>query len=79
MKREEEINKQAEEYGRTPVDNIEGISGFKVGAKWADKTMIERACKYLLNIDYDDLRYRDFCEGFNEELFVNDFRKAMEG
>lgn len=45
---------------------------------WADKTMIDKACEWLLNIDYDNLRYRDFGEEFNEELFVNDFRKAME-
>ena len=56
------------EIGRT-VGNV---------LKWADKTMIEKACEYLLHIDYDSLRYRDFGEEFNEELFVNDFRKAME-
>lgn len=39
---------------------------------------INKAIKWLLNIDYDSLRYRDFGEEFNEELFVNDFIKAMK-
>ena len=49
MAREEEIRKQALKYGepeyllQTP--NILGTQGFIQGAKWADKTMIEKACK----------------------------------
>ena len=39
---------------------------------------IEKAVKWLLNVDYDSLRYRDYGEEFNEELFVDDFRKAMK-
>lgn len=42
------------------------------GAKWADKTMIDKACRWLdqqLFIKYD-----------SDEVtrFINDFRKAME-
>lgn len=48
-KREEEIIKQAFKYGepeyllQTP--NILGSQGFEQGAKWADKTMLEKICK----------------------------------
>ena len=48
-KREEEINKQASRYGDPEyllqAPNILGAQGFIQGAKWADKTMIEKACK----------------------------------
>ena len=83
MKRREEIRQEA--HRKYPYEG--GIKGlicensipiFIQGAEWADKTMIDKACKWLLNIDYDGRRYRDFWEEFNEELFVNDFRKAME-
>ena len=54
------------------------IQGFKDGAKWADKTMLEKACKWLINIDFDDFHFRDCDETFNNDLFVDSFRKAME-
>lgn len=82
MNREKETIKAA--YQRTmeifgELDDFQDVTeGFIDGAKWADKTMIDKACEWLLNIDYDSLRYRDFGEEFNEELFVNDFLKAME-
>lgn len=46
--------------------------------KWADKTMIEKACKWLINIDFDDYDFRDCDETFNNDLFVDAFCKAME-
>lgn len=46
--------------------------------EWADKTMIEKACKWLINIDFDDFHFRDCDETFNNDLFVDAFRKAME-
>lgn len=51
---------------------------FEVGARWADKTMINKACKWLLNIDFDRQEFRDCDESFNNDLFVDVFRKAME-
>ena len=51
--------------------------GFKFGAKWADKTMIDKACEWLsdnLWIYLDDMiKPRG---GF--EKLESDFRKAME-
>lgn len=53
-------------------------NGFVKGAEWANKTMIEKACKWLINIDFDDFHFRDCDETFNNDLFVDSFRKAME-
>lgn len=82
MTRKEEISKQALKYGepeyllQTP--NILGTQGFIQGAKWADKTMIDKACEWLTKHLYD----YDYIEGYevfrDVNSFVNDFRKAME-
>ena len=83
MKRKEEINQAA--HQKYPYEG--GIKGmicensipiFIQGAEWADRTMIEKACKWLINIDFDDFHFRDCDESFNNDLFVDAFRKAME-
>ena len=43
--------------------------GYIDGAKWADKTMIDKACEWMM-------RYG--CEYATEEVMVEHFRKAME-
>ena len=63
-----------DEFWGTVTDHISIKKAYKNGSQ----DMLERICKYLLNIDYDSLRYRDFGEEFNEELFVNDLRRVME-
>jgi hypothetical protein len=53
---------------------------FQDGATWADKTMIEKACELLEDIDYV-MQYQyseDGCTFFNKDKFIKDFRKAME-
>lgn len=70
MTRKEEIEKQALKYGepeyllQTP--NILGIQGFIAGAKWADKTMIDKACRYL------------YAKSKMSGSEINSFIKAME-
>lgn len=73
MTRKEEIEKTAHEFYKG-----DEVSTFVVAAQWADKTMIEKACKWLINIDFDDFHFRDCDESFNNDLFVDAFRKAME-
>lgn len=46
---------------------------FVAGAQWADKTMIERACKWLNNFN----AYRLCLEG-QKDYFIESFRKAMQ-
>lgn len=81
-RREEEIRKQASNYGepeyllQTP--NILGIQGFTQGAKWADKTMIDKACEWLLKNTYkhvDDSRvYMTFTYTVD---MIEDFRRTL--
>ena len=83
MTREEEIRQAAAAYilemhGEINEDS-DVAEGFREGAKWADKTMIEKACKWLINIDFDgDRNFRDCDESFNNDLLVDAFRKAMK-
>ena len=48
--------------------------GFKFGAKWADKTMIDKACEWLE--EYIEPDNDEFDIDFNAMIY--DFRKAME-
>jgi hypothetical protein len=79
MKREEEIKKQALRYGepeyllQTP--NILGTQGYIQGAKWADKTMIEKACKWLES-NTNPVFYSG--NGWTTEEFIDNFKKAMK-
>jgi hypothetical protein len=45
---------------------------FVEGAKWADKTMIEKACQWLQREVVDDYN------GVIWDNMISDFRKAME-
>ena len=50
---------------------------FEAGAKWADETMIDKACDWLEDTDFD-MEYWNSEEGFCKRDFIEDFRKAME-
>lgn len=83
MKRHKEIKNFAlacckDIAGETDYTDTATFEGIIKGANWADKTMIDKACKWLLNIDFDGQEFRDCDESFNNDLFVNAFRKAME-
>lgn len=71
--RENEIINASIEYANEEFPEHEFVwNCFASGAEWADKTMIDKACRWLdqqLFIKYDsDAVTR----------FINDFRKAME-
>ena len=51
---------------------------FEEGAKWADKTMIEKVCKWLKDNLANRIYDRDCYLDTFTELFIEDFRKAME-
>ena len=71
MTREQEINLIAD--CAVPDDKYKEFrDGIIWGAKWADKTMIDKACRWLdqqLFIKYDSDAVTKF---------INNFRKAME-
>lgn len=50
---------------------------FQAGARWADKTMIEKACEWLkFNTNWDD-EWDDMGKNMNYGM-IEEFRKAME-
>lgn len=81
MTRREEIEKQAEITvfpWDEPQEQNKFQDGFIEGAKWADKTMIDKACEWLKENIWVYINYEG-CSG--EELendVIEDFRKAME-
>lgn len=77
MARKEQVTNKVKEIVHESGYNAIPSTLFEMAA-WADKTMIEKACKYLINIDFDDFHFRDCDETFNNDLFVDAFRKAME-
>ena len=81
MTREEEREIAAKEStkGDDFQDACIGKAYFIIGAEWADKTMIEKACKWLnsfLSCHYV-MRYHDSCEPVHEYI-VEGFKRAME-
>lgn len=81
MTRIEEIEKASKEYRKSreecgvedPILLDEVDDAHFMGAIWADKTMLEKACKWL----YEYCRY-GCCEYIEKNDFINDFKKAME-
>ena len=81
MTREEQIRQAGIEYTLSTrpmciggdafselIDEINRCPSFEEGAKWADKTIIDKACKWLLKGGYF----------VNNTETINDFKKAME-
>ena len=68
MTREEQIIKAADEYYLGQNFNDIKIFHFVNGAKWADETMIDKACNWLLKGGYF----------VNNTETINDFKRAME-
>ena len=52
--------------------------GFECGAKWADKTMLEKVCEWLSEIDFDSDYFRDAEDYFDNDKIIEEFKKAME-
>lgn len=81
MTRQEEINRAWGSYEVRSNHRYDEIS-FKEGAKWADRTMIEKACEMLYAMlseqEINDYDYVTAPAYDNVVDFINDFRKAME-
>jgi len=80
MEREEEILQVANE---NYSDYSERRLGFIAGANWADKTMLDRACKWLNKVFFQNpfLTKKGIVSGKYDtmEEFITTFRQAMEG
>lgn len=84
MNREKEIieaaNQRTMEIFGELDDFQDRTEGFIDGANWADKTMIDKVCEWLEDMDFE-FEYHYSEDGFvffDKEKFINDFRKAME-
>ena len=93
MTREEEIEKAAQKC-KLVSESLNLQSAFTEGARWADKTMLDRACEWLelrvsaaFPVDTNECGM-PFCESWikaQEERikaikeFITAFRQAMEG
>jgi hypothetical protein len=63
-----------------PECHAEDRELFIEGAEWMQKTMIGKACEWLVNIDFEvDYQYNeDGYTFFDADKFIKEFRKAME-
>lgn len=87
MTREEEIHKIAntistnigkdvdEDY--ICNDEYDFTIGFECGAKWADKTMLEKVCEYLKSLVYPKFVGDTLERAFSDED-IERFKKAMK-
>lgn len=57
------------------VDEMNRNKPFEEGAKWADATMIEKACEWLDSVDTDDYMDSGIFQMYD---LIIDFKKAME-
>lgn len=63
-----------DEFGNVCDDKTFVEKAFIEGAKWADKTMIEKACEWL-DINFPTI---DCAGSWYKEGFIKQFKKAME-
>ena len=77
MTRQEEIvNRVVKEQSQSQLyQPLEWRAGFISGAKWADKTMLDRACEWL----YTNAENYTIDGGLAIESLIYSFKKAMEG
>lgn len=74
MTREEQIQNYA--YNNCITEDVDDNSYSLIvdAIKWADETMLERACKYLDN-NFPNI---DHVGSWYKEGFIKQFKKAME-
>ena len=85
MTREEEIRQEMSKIAGTHPDWTKNDCmrmGFREGAKWADETMIEKACEWLVSeLYHSEDRYGhpnvESRSYVSVEDFINEFKKAM--
>lgn len=83
MTREEEIKNEAklkchDIAGEVDYKSSAAYDGFVMGAEWADKTMIEKAYKWIKE-NFENYVGADVSEYYiYDDEFADDFLKAME-
>lgn len=61
---------------KRPITPDDVADAFEKGAYWADKTMIEKACAWLIKLHNWPTQYEEYAR--LQEEFIKEFRKAME-
>lgn len=78
MTREEQIKQEASKFAFS-ISSIRpelNRDSFIAGAKWADETIIEKACWWLRETAH--FYVSDFTGELDDNGLIEDFRKAME-
>lgn len=91
MTREEQIREASIDYQMSTSPRVIGgdafadfarkmnvNSSFVAGAKWADQTIIEKACEWLKNNADGYMVISEGGDGYMHSSLINDFKKAME-
>ena len=80
-KRYKEIQEMAEAYASHMTSDkdmqVAFADALRRGAEWADRTMIDNACKWLK--DYAHIYVSETTGDLTEDELINAFRKAMKG
>lgn len=78
MKREEEIKQAAQAYyPKGTLHEEKAVSAFIRGAKWADKTMIDKVCEWIEKHVFDFPWYDNEQDDFSSKDIANALHKAM--
>lgn len=70
--------KQIAETLYPPTTNASEYVAFLQGAEFAKETMLKKACEYFEDIDFASDYFFDADDFFDNEILINDFKKAME-
>ena len=84
MTRKEERERIARDYENKIIENNPGAESYDYmnaviyGAKWADKTMIDKVCEYLKNLIYQEYSGGPSVRQIDDEQ-LEELRKIMKG
>lgn len=78
---------EREQFAKEQVKGAEKLYGYKYsiedvecaclsGAEWADKTMLDKVCKWL---EENTPNYINYFIEHDFPVFIDDFKKAMKG
>ena len=74
MTREEEIMEASQNETKKFSNFLVSAPVFRMGARWADRTMIDKACEWLKEEYPKAAAYYE-----HPDSFIDQFRKAMKG
>lgn len=84
MTREEQISREATKYAernitaiRNMLPSINAMTSFVNGARWADKTMLDKACEWLERFAYNSVITDNIGEREKQAIIIS-FKEAME-